>query len=143
MSEAPEVVASRVAAFMAEHDRVCADLGMQVESVSPGNAVISIVVGCNMVNALGICHGGITFSLADTAFAIACNSRNKKTVALACTINYIKQAVPGDRLRATAREVTLSGRTGIYDIEVVKNDSEIIAQFRGTSYALGGEVLEQ
>lgn len=101
MSEAPEVVASRVAAFMAEHDRVCADLGMQVESVSPGNAVISIVVGCNMVNALGICHGGITFSLADTAFAIACNSRNKKTVALACTINYI-----------------------------MKNDSEIIAQFR-------------
>jgi acyl-CoA thioesterase len=95
-----------------------------------------------MVNGFGICHGGVTFSLADTAFAYACNSRNNKTIALACTINFLAAVKPGDRLIATAQEKSLGGRIGVYDITVVNQDNVLVAEFRGTSYATSDSVIE-
>jgi acyl-CoA thioesterase len=86
------------------------------------------------LNGVNICHGGITFTLADIAFAYACNSRNRKTLALTCNINYSATAAEGDTLTATAEERSLSGRIGICDVTVTNQHEVVIAHFRGTSY---------
>jgi uncharacterized domain 1 len=96
-----------------------------------------------MVNGLGICHGGVTFTLADTTFALACNSRNRRTVALACSINFVAASNVGDVLRAEAREISVKGRVGVYDITVKNQKDELIAEFRGTSYATSSSVIQE
>jgi acyl-CoA thioesterase len=92
-------------------------------------------------NGHGICHGGITFTLADSAFAFACNSRNQSTVAQHNTISYLAPGQLGDRLKAEAREVALKGRSGIYDVTVTNQDDIVIAQFRGNSRAIKGTLF--
>jgi acyl-CoA thioesterase len=126
--------AETVAAFMSKHDAFGRLLGMQVESVEPGRAVVSLVVTEQMMNGLGICHGGVTFSLADTAFAYACNSCGQKTVALSCNINFARSVAAGQKLRAIAEEQLVTGKTGVYDVKVIDENNRTIAVFRGTAY---------
>lgn len=136
-----EILALQVAKSMLEADRVSSALDIKLESVSPGYARTSMLVRDDMVNGLGICHGGITFSLADTSFALACNSRNRKTVALSCDINYVSAVRVGDMLTARAEERSLSGRTGVYDVTVINQKQEVVAYFRGTAYGTSSQVI--
>ena len=111
------------------------------QSCKQGEAVLSMRVRADMTNGHQTCHGGYIFALADTAFAYACNSYNIKTVAAACTVDFLAPALEGDVLTAEAREQTLSGRTGIYDVRVHANE-KTIALFRGKSHRIGGDVVE-
>ena len=95
----------------------------------------------DMVNGHHICHGGLIFTLADSAFAYACNSYNKNTVASACHIDFLSPAKEGDILEAEAIEQSLSGRTGVYDVTVRTRNGKTVALFRGKSYRINGEVI--
>jgi acyl-CoA thioesterase len=111
-------------------------LGMTVEDVAPGSATVSMVVRDDMTNGHDLCHGGLIASLADSAFAVACNSRGVKTVAAGFEIDFLEPARSGDLLVATADERVLRGRSGIYDVTVRVGD-RVIAEFRGRSRAIG------
>ncbi len=115
--------------------------GMKIESVGPGVAVLSMPVRKDMVNGHRICHGGMIFALADSAFAFACNARNASTVASGCNIDFVAPAYLDDKLYATAKEKSLAGRTGVYDIRVSNQEDKTIAWFRGKSYRLQTTVL--
>ena len=141
MDKTKDLTAKVVDAMMKE-DQASKHLGISVEKVEPGSAVVTMTVRQDMLNGFGICHGGMTFTLADTAFACACNSRNRKTVALTCTINFLAAAKEGDVLTATAKELSLAGRTGLYDIAVTNQTGALVAQFRGTSYGTSSTILE-
>lgn len=132
----------QIADELMKHDHASRSLGMQVQSISEGTAVITMPITKDKLNGHAICHGGLIFSLADTAFAFACNSRNRKTLALSCTINFIAPAHEGDILTATAKEVSLAGRTGIYDITVTNQSAATIAHFRGTSYGTSSPAVD-
>ena len=123
-----------VAAMMAA-DRASATLGIELRECSPGRAVTSMTVTADMVNGHDIAHGGIVFSLADTAFACACNSHGPVTVAAAAEIVFVTPARLGDELRAEALERTTFGRSGIYDV-TVRRGGDVIAEFRGRSHRL-------
>jgi len=118
-------------------------LGMSIVSVDEGHAALLLTVEPHHCNGHGMCHGGITFALADSAFAFACNSRNAKTVAQHNVISYTAPAQQGDQLTATAREVSLTGRSGIYDVTVTNQDDKLIAEFRGFSRAIGGNLFDE
>ena len=116
-------------------------LEMKMSSVSPGHAVMSMTVQSFMVQGHNTCHGGYLFTLADSAFAVACNTYNQPCVAIGCTIDYVAPGMRGDYLTATATERSRSGRTGNYDVEIRNQDNKLVAIFRGKSYALKGTVL--
>ena len=116
-------------------------LGMSIAHVSPGSARMTMSVRQDMVNGHAICHGGIIFALADTAFAYACNSYNRVTVASACNIDFLAPAHLGDKLVAEAIERSQSGRTGVYDVAVSTEAGKTLALFRGKSYRIQGEVM--
>jgi len=109
-------------------------MGIDLLEVRSGFARVAFTVRDDMLNGYETCHGGFLFALADTAFAYACNSHNRPTVALQCTISYAAPARAGERLTATAQERALGGRTGTYDVEVQRVDGTVLAFFRGTSY---------
>lgn len=134
-------LAQACAAAMWADDRASQMLGMRLEHVEPGRATLSMTIRDDMVNGHDIAHGGFIFSLADSAFAFACNSRNVRTVAQACDIVYIAPGHRGDRLVAEAAERTTFGRSGIYDITVRRGD-EVIAEFRGRSRTIGGTLVD-
>lgn len=118
-------------------------LGIDVVSVGPGSAKVSMVVRSDMANGWGVCHGGFISSLADTAFALACNSHGEVTVASGFEITFLESASPGDTLVATAGERTTRGRNGIYDVTVHRTVGEgpaTIAEFRGRSRSLGRQI---
>jgi acyl-CoA thioesterase len=117
--------------------------GMQIMDVDEGSATLSLVVQKHHTNGHGMCHGGVTFTLADSAFAFACNSRNQATVAQHNSITYIAPANLGDTLIATAREVSLVGKSGIYDVTVSNQDGSVIAEFRGSSRSIRGDLFEE
>lgn len=117
--------------------------GMEITEVGEGIATLALSVEKHHCNGHAICHGGVIFSLADSAFAFACNSRNQVTVAQHNTINFIAPGHLGDRLIATAREVSLTGRSGIYDVTVKNQDGRVIAEFRGMSRAIRGQLFEE
>ena len=121
-------------------DTASAGLGMRLVDVGEGTARVEMPVREDMVNGHGIAHGGFVFSLADSAFAFACNSRNQVTVAQACDIVFVAPARRGDLLVAEARERTAFGRNGIYDVTVWRGD-EVIAEFRGRSRQLSGTII--
>lgn len=131
------------ASSTAMHSRdYCAQaLGIEPQEVSPGFARLTMTVRKDMVNGHDICHGGMIFSLADTTFAHACNSRNEMTVASGCQIDYLNPARLDDVLTAVAEERILRGRTGVYDITVHNQDQVQIALFRGRSHRLNGPVI--
>lgn len=135
-------LAERSAAAMWSDDGASQWLGMTLVSVDEGAAEMSLVVQKHHCNGHGMCHGGITFSLADSTFAFACNSRNQSTLAQNNTITYIAPARVGDTLTATAREVSLTGRSGIYDVRVSNQNDETIAEMRGLSRSIKGQLFE-
>ena len=104
---------------------------------------MSLTIEPHHANGHGICHGGVTFSLADSAFAFACNSRNRSTVAQHNMISYIAPGRIGDRLSARAEEVTLNGRSGIYDVRITNQDGQLIAEMRGISRAIKGQHFDE
>ena len=119
-------------------DAVLRLLGLRVESVCLGCAVVGMPVRPDMLNGFGICHGGLVATLADTAFAYACNAQGELTVASGFSIDLLAPAHEGDVLRAEAQEVSRSGRTGLYDITVRNQRGEAVAAFRGRSYTMKG-----
>jgi len=137
---AAQRIAERAAAAMWERDRASQGLGMRIVSVGPGVARLAMQVRADMLNGHDICHGGFIFTLADSAFAFACNSYNQVTVASGCAIDFIAPAREGDELVAHARERSASGRTGVYDIDVSNQRGETVALFRGKSYRIKGHV---
>lgn len=115
---------------------------LRLDGAGEGWAACSIVVREDMLNGVGLCHGGIIFALADTAFAWACNSRNLKTLAQNATISFISPAKAGERISAQAREQALEGRTGVYNAVVKGEDGRVVAVFQGLSRSAGGAVVE-
>lgn len=136
----PDDLARACAEAMWKEDDASQGLGMQIVEIGPGRAVMSMLVQPHMVNGQRIAHGGFIFTLADSAFAFACNSHNERVVAAQGNITFIRPGKLGDLLVATAREITRSGRSGIYDVRVTVNDT-VIAEFRGHSRAIGGTWL--
>lgn len=138
-----QALAEAVRAHMYARDHTAQALGITVEAIAPGFARCRMVVRQDMVNGHGLAHGGLTFTLADAAFAYACNAGNRATVAQAAQISFTAPARLGDELLGTARERSRSGRVGIYDVEVAKKaDGAVVALFRGTSHETRGHVLE-
>ena len=136
-----QALAEETAAAMWSRDRAAQALGMKIVRVQPGSALLTMPVRTDMVNGHHICHGGLIFTLADTAFAYACNSYNRNTVASACHIDFLAPAKEADILEAEAIEQSASGRTGVYDITVRTTHGKLIALFRGKSYRINGEVI--
>jgi acyl-CoA thioesterase len=134
-------LAEACGATMYERDNAAQALGITLEEIRPGYAHMKMSVRKDMINSLNVCHGGMIFLLADTAFGYACNSHNQVTMALGCSIDYVNPAHLGDELIAIAVECSLSDRTGVYDITVTNQDSDVIAHFRGRSYRTTGEVI--
>ena len=135
-------LAQQVSAQMFQDDYFSQLLGMEILHSDLGTATVKMTVADTMMNGVGSCHGGATFALADSAFAFACNSRNQKSVALNCMMSYTKAAMAGDVLTATAEEITITKKTGTYDITITNQHGEIVALFRGIAYNTGKQVIE-
>lgn len=136
----PDQLARACADAMWLSDQASQGLGMEIVTIGPGEARLAMTIQPQMVNGHGIAHGGFIFTLADSAFAFACNSRNERTVAAQGNITFIRAGKLGDRLVAHAREISRSGRSGIYDVRVTAGD-EVIAEFRGHSRSIGGSLV--
>ncbi len=134
----PDDVARLGAEEMWRHDAASRMLGMSLDAVGPGTATVSMTVRDDMVNGWGMCHGGLVATLADSAFAVACNSRGEVTVAAGFDVSLLESALRGDLLVAVAVERALRGRSGLYDVTVRRAaDQAVIAELRGRSRALG------
>jgi acyl-CoA thioesterase len=127
---------------MWKDDDASSALGMEILNIKAGEATLAMTIQPHMVNGQRIAHGGFIFTLADSAFAFACNSRNDRAVAAHCQITFIRPGKLGDRLVAVAREISRSGRSGIYDVRVTAAD-EVIAEFRGHSRTIAGTWLPE
>lgn len=136
-----QALAERVAAGMYERDRASQALGIEVAGIGPGRAELRMTVRPDMMNGHAIGHGGLVFTLADSAFAYACNSYNHNTVAAGCTIEFLAPCHEGDVLVAAASERMQVGRSGVYDIDVKNQNGETIALFRGKSMRVKGSVI--
>lgn len=136
-------LAERVAAEMYARDRASKAMGMRIVKVTPGRAELTMQVRADMLNGHATCHGGLIFTLADSAFAFACNSANMTTVASGCSIDFMTPAREHDVLTATGQERVLSGRTGVYDIEVKNQHGETVALFRGRSHRVKGQIIAE
>ncbi len=139
----PQQRAERSSQAMWAEDNASKWAGMEITEIAEGRAVLELTVEAHHCNGHGICHGGITFMLADSAFAFACNSRNQATVAQHNIISYLAPGRKGDRLRAEATELSLTGRSGIYDVKVTNQSGTVIAEFRGMSRAIKGQLFEE
>jgi len=137
------LVARRAVGALYDGDRASRMLGMKVEACGPGAASVSMRVRADMVNGHGICHGGLIFALADSAFAFACNSHGDNTVAAGAAIEFLLPAREGDLLTATAHERWRTGRSGIYEIEVRNQRGEAVALFRGRSHQIAGRLIDE
>ena len=124
-------------------DRASQNLGLEILDVAPGSVRISMTVRPEMVNGHGLCHGGIIFTLADSAFAFACNSHGEPMVAAGASIDFLAPTPAGERLTATATEVSRSARHGVYDVRVSLNSGETVALFRGRSARLRPPTLNE
>jgi acyl-CoA thioesterase len=136
-------LAEACVAAMYERDAGSQSLGMKVEKAGPGISIVSMPVRSDMVNGHGSCHGGFIFSLADSAFAFACNSANRVNVAMSCSIDYLSPAFLDDRLTADARVLHASGRTGLTEIDIFNQHNELIARFRGRSFQKNEPVIRE
>jgi len=136
----PDDLARACADAMWAEDDASRGLGMEIAEIKSGQATLAMTVKPEMVNGQRIAHGGFIFALADSAFAFACNSHNERTVAAQGDITFIRPGKLGDVLVATAREISRSGRSGIYDVSVTV-DGVVIAEFRGHSRTVGGAWL--
>ncbi len=125
---------------MYENDACAKALGIDIISMDEGFAVVTMTVTAQMLNGHQSCHGGQLFSLADTAFAYACNSQGLAAVASACTIDFLRPGFAGDTLTATAQVRHQGKQTGVYDIEIVNQQQKTVALFRGKSHRIGGTI---
>lgn len=137
----PQRLAERVRDGMSECDRTVRSLDIRFDAVGPGYAKLHMTVRDEMLNGFDICHGGYITTLADSAFAYACNSHNEQTVASGISVDFMAPGRPGDVLAAEAKEVFVAGRTGVYDVTVVNQNGELVAVMRGKSYRLKGRVV--
>jgi acyl-CoA thioesterase len=135
-------LAERAVRALWNGDRASQALGMTIESCGPGRAQVRMPVREDMTNGHGICHGGLVFALADSAFAFACNSHGDNTVAAGAAIEFLRPARAGDVLTALATERWRAGRSGIYEIEVRNQDGEAVALFRGRSHQIAGRLID-
>ncbi len=133
-------LATASAQAMWDRDQTSRALGISIEEVRPGYARTNMTILETMVNGYAIAHGGMLFSLADSTFALACNSRNVPHVALQCSISFIGAVRLGERIVAEAQERSLGGRTGVYDVTLARGD-ETVALFRGVCYRVSGSVI--
>ena len=137
----PEETAQRCADLMWAEDRASQALDMQIVEVGPGRATLRMTVRTDMVNGHDIGHGGLTFTLADSAFAFACNSHNRRTVAAGAEVRFRAPTRRGDVLVATAVERSREGRDGVYDVTVTREDL-VVAEFTGRSREIGGTFFD-
>ena len=141
-SENPQALAEATANSMYARDHATQALGIKIMAIKPGLASMQMVVQKTMLNGHQTCHGGYIFTLADSAFAFACNSYNIQAVAAGCSIEYLAPAYEHDVLTAEAQEQSRTGRTGIYDVAVMNQDGKKIALFRGKSHQLKDAVIQ-
>ncbi len=137
----PQSLAEAVGAGMYSVDPATQAMGVQLDMIAPGEARMRMTVRRDMLNGHHTCHGGFLFAFADSTFAFACNSRNLNTVASGCTIDFLAPGFEGDVLSAHAKERSLAGRTGIYDVTITNQDGRVLALFRGRSYRIKGQVI--
>ena len=137
----PDELAKACAQKMWSTDSASRSLGFEIVTIAAGEAVLTMTVRENMLNGQRICHGGFMFTLADSAFAFACNGYNQFTVAQHCSIDFLAPAFKGDVLTATAKERYREGRSGIYDVTIVNQDGKAIAEMRGNSRTVKGKHL--
>jgi acyl-CoA thioesterase len=134
-------IARACAAVLWAEDSASKGLGMQLVSVEPGRSVLTMTITDKMVNGHNIAHGGLIFTLADSAFAFACNTYDQRAVAQHCAVTFLAPGKLGDRLVAKGVERHRAGRSGIYDITVTREDGTMIAEFRGHSRTIEGTIL--
>ncbi len=139
----PQAIAEAVRLGMFMDDAASRGLGMEIEEVGPGYARISMTVRPDMLNGFKMCHGGFITTLGDSAFAFACNSHNEVTVASGIVVDFLAPAYEGDRLVAECHEVARTGRTGVYDIEVMNQDDKAVVVMRGRSHTIKGKQVVQ
>jgi acyl-CoA thioesterase len=135
----PQAVAELVGTGMLAEDAASRGLGMRLDAIAPGRARMSMTVRADMLNGFKVCHGGFIATLADSAFAFACNSYNELTMAAGFAADIVAPAQRGDVLTADAVEVMRRGRTGVYDVRVTNQRDELVAVFRGRSYCIKGK----
>lgn len=133
-----DAFAAKVAEALYTRDLTAQRLGMTLDSVAMGRAILSMTVTEDMLNGHGVAHGGYIFTLADTAFAYACNGENVATLAQHCQITFVAPGKSGERLTAIAIELSKTGRSGLYDVEIRGGDGRLVAAFRGASRTVGG-----
>ena len=143
MALSPQEIAERSAEAMWARDDASKWLGMSLDAVGPGAATTSFTVEKHHTNGHDICHGGYIFTLADSAFAFACNSHNRLAVAQHNTITFVAPGRLGERLKAEAREIAVFGRSGICDVRVTDQEGRLIAEFRGASRTIDGKHFEE
>ncbi len=141
--ETGQELANRCCETMWSGDRVAQALGMNLLSVGPGHAEISLEVGEDMVSSFDLVHGGVVFTLADTAFSLACNSRNRTSFAMSCSIDFVRPAVIGETLIARAIERSHSRSSGFFEVTVTNQDGGTVAHFRGRSFTRGEPLIEE
>lgn len=140
--ESGDAIGATCARKMLEGDRVSRRLGITLVSASAGRALLEMSVGEDMLNGFGTCHGGVLYTLADTALSCACNSRNERSVAHHCSIIYLRPSRAGDRLTASAVERSTAGRVGLYDVKVTDRSGAVVAEFLGHARLIGGSLIE-
>ena len=137
-----DAIAAACARRMLEGDRVSRRLGIALVSAGSGRAVLEMTVREDMLNGFGTCHGGVLYTLADTALSCACNSHNERSVAHHCSMVYLRPGRLGERLLAQAAERATAGRVGLYDVSVTDPSGAIVAEFLGHARFIGGSVTE-
>jgi acyl-CoA thioesterase len=137
-----DALARECALAMLEGDRVARALGIELVEAGVGRASLAMTVGESMLNGFGTCHGGVLFTLADTALACACNSHDERTVAHHCSVIYLRPGEPGERLTASAAERSKVGRVGVYDVSLKDSRGATVGEFLGHTRTIGGPVLD-
>lgn len=131
----------KVVSHMMQHDAFSQWLGIKVLEIKEGYAKIKMTIREEMVNGFLMMHGGIVFSLADSAFAFACNNRNNLSLAIECSISFFKQVNIGDELTAEAKEIHNGKSTGVYSINVINQNNQQVALFKGTCFRTGKNLI--
>ena len=142
-AEGADALSEAVARTLHEREGTAKAWGLKFEGAGEGWARCSMVIRDDMLNGQGFAHGGMMFALADTAFGWACNSRNTRAVAQQASIAFLSPVERGETLTAHAREITLAGRSGVYDVQITADDQRMVAVFQGLSRTVRGAVIEE
>lgn len=139
----PEEIAKKSSECLWEDDRASQWLGVTIKEIGPGSATLTLKVEKHHTNGHDICHGGIIYMLADSAFAFAANSYNRRVVAQHTQISYLRPVNSQETMTAVAREIERTRRSGIYDVTVARNDGKVVAEFRGFSREVEGSLFDE